>query len=66
MTPIPPAVPLTAPGFVVLDVDLPDRPPLAEPGGRQAGLHMLAAVKEQFSTTSSRPTARVATASGSP
>lgn len=50
MTPTPPPVPITAPGFVVLDLDLdlPDRPPLAEADDYEAGLHMLAAVQEEF------------------
>jgi hypothetical protein len=64
MTPTPPPVPATVPGFVVLDLDLPERPPLVEAGDYEAGLLALAAVQES-STTSSTPTARAATASGS-
>ena len=48
MTQTPPAVPTTVPGFVVLDLDLPDRGPLAEAGDFEAGLQMLAAVQEEF------------------
>lgn len=38
MTPTPPPVPTTVPGFVVLDADLPDRPPLAHAGDYDAAL----------------------------
>ena len=48
MTPTPPPVPTTAGSFVVLDLDLPDRPPLAEAGDYDAGLLALAAVQEKF------------------
>lgn len=48
MTTTPPPVPTTPPGFVVLDLDLPDWPPLAEADDYEAGLHMLAAVQEEF------------------
>ena len=48
MTPTPPPVPTTVPGFVVLDLDLPDRPPLAEADDYDAGLLALAAVQEEF------------------
>ncbi len=48
MTPTPPPVPPTVPGYVVLDLDLPDRPPLAEAGDYEAGLLTLAAVQEEF------------------
>ena len=48
MTPTPPPVPTTASSFVVLDLDLPDRPPLAEAGDYDAGLLALAAVQEEF------------------
>ncbi len=48
MTPTPPPVPTIAPGFVVLDLDLPERPPLAEADDYKAGLHMLTAVQEEF------------------
>ena len=48
MTPTPPPVPTTAGSFVVLDLDLPDRPPLAEAGDYDAGLLALAAVQEEF------------------
>ncbi len=46
MTPNAPPVPTTVPGFVVLDLDLPDRPPLAEAGDYEAGLLTLAAVQK--------------------
>lgn len=48
MTSTPPSVPTTTYGFVVLDLDLPDRAPLAEAGDYEAGLHKLAAVQEEF------------------
>ena len=48
MTPTPPPVPTTAPGFVVLDLDVPDRAPLAEAGDYDAGLLTLTAVQEEF------------------
>ena len=38
MTPTPPLIPTTVPGFVVLDADLPDRPPLAYAGDYDAAL----------------------------
>ena len=38
----------TVPGFVVLDLDLPDRPPLAKVGDYEAGLLALAEVQEEF------------------
>ena len=40
--------PATVRGFVVLDLDLPDRPPLAEAGDYEAGLLSVAAVQEEF------------------
>ena len=48
MTPTSPPVPTTVPGFVVLDADLPDRPPLAEAGDYNAALDVLSVVQEQF------------------
>ena len=46
-SPLPP-IPTTVPGFVVLDLDLPDRPPLAEASDYEAGLLTLAAVQAGF------------------
>jgi hypothetical protein len=43
MTPTPPPASTTTAGFVVLDAELPDRPPLAEAGDYDAGLLTLAA-----------------------
>ena len=40
--------PATVPGFVVLDLDLPARPPLAAAGDYEAGLLTLAAVQAGF------------------
>ena len=48
MTPAPPSVPTTAPGFVVLDADLPDRPLLAYAGDYDAALYLLTVVQEEF------------------
>ncbi len=45
MTPTPPT---TTPGYVVLDADLPDRPPLAHADDYDAALHVLAAVQAEF------------------
>ena len=48
MTPTPPPIPTTVPGFVVLDADLSDRPPLAYAGDYDAALYTLSVVQEQF------------------
>jgi len=48
MTPTPPPVPTTVPGFVVLDADLPDRPPLGHAGDHDAALYVLSAAQEEF------------------
>lgn len=40
--------PSTVPGFVVLDLDVPDRQPLAEVGDYEAGLRSVAVVQEEF------------------
>lgn len=48
MTPIPPPVPTTTPGFVVLDAELRDRPPLGHAGDYEAALQVLSVVQEQF------------------
>lgn len=48
MTQTPPPVPTTTPGFVVLDLDLPDRPPLGEADDYDAALPVLATVQETF------------------
>lgn len=48
MPPTPPRVPTTVPGFVVLDADLPDRPPLGHAGDYDAALCVLSAVQEEF------------------
>ena len=48
MTPTPPPVPTTVPGFVVLDAGLPDRPPLAHAGDYDAALYVLSVVQEEF------------------
>ena len=48
MTPTPPPVPTTVPGFVVLDADLPDRPPLAHAGDYDAALYLFSVVQEEF------------------
>jgi hypothetical protein len=48
MTPPPPLVPVTAPGFVVLDLHVPGRPTLGEAGDYDAALLVLDAVQEQF------------------
>lgn len=45
---LPPPVPTTAPGFVVLDAGLPDRPPLGHADDYDAALYVLAAVQEEF------------------
>ncbi len=46
-TPLPPN-PTAAPGFLVLDLDLPDRPPLAETDDYDAALRLLTGVQEAF------------------
>ncbi len=43
-----PPVPTTAPGYRVLDLDLPDRPPLAEAEDYDAALRLLTGVQEAF------------------
>ncbi len=48
MTPTPPPVLTTVPGFVVLDAELPDRPPLAHAGDYDAALYVLSVVQEEF------------------
>lgn len=48
MTPTPPPIPTTTPRFVVLDAELPDRPPLGQAQDYGAALHMLNAVQEEF------------------
>jgi hypothetical protein len=48
MTPTPPPVPTTNPGFVVLDAERPDRPPLAHAGHYEAALYVLSVVQEEF------------------
>lgn len=48
MTPTPRPVPATVPGFVVLDADLPDRPPLAHAGDHNAALYVLTVVQQEF------------------
>jgi hypothetical protein len=48
MTPIPPPAPTTTLGFVVLDAELPDRPPLSHAVDYEAALHVLSAVQEEF------------------
>ncbi len=48
MTPTPPPVPTTVPGFVVLDADLPDRPPLGHAGDHDAALYVLSDAQEEF------------------
>jgi hypothetical protein len=44
----PPPVPTTTPGFVVLDAELPDRPPLGHAEDYDAARYVLAAVQEEF------------------
>ena len=48
MTPTPPPIPATTPGFVLTDFDLPDRPPLAHAEDYETALFILAAAQEEF------------------
>jgi hypothetical protein len=48
MTPTPPPVPTTTPGFVVVDAELPHRPPLGHAGDYEAALYVLSVVQEEF------------------
>jgi hypothetical protein len=48
MTETAPPIPPTAPSFVVLDFDMPDRPPLAEAGDHETALRMLETCQERF------------------
>ena len=48
MTPTSQPVPITVSGFVVLDADLPDRPPLAHAGDYDAALYVLSVVQQEF------------------
>lgn len=48
MTPTPPTVACSGSGFVVLDLELPERPPLGHAGTLDAALGVLAGVQEKF------------------
>ncbi len=48
MTQTPPPIPPTASSFVVLDLDMPERPTLAEASDYATALRMLEAAQERF------------------